>query len=64
MQDPKKDSLAVPSVHEKKGKKEDVLKSATVVEEEGDSDSDEYEFSSPDEPARVSKDRKVRCGCR
>lgn len=50
-------------VNDKKSKKEDVLKAATQVVEEGDSDSSDNEFVFMDEPTKVSKDRKTRYVC-
>jgi len=52
----KKDSLSIPGG---KPTKEDVLKTATHVVEEG-SDSTDDEKPSGDEPAKVTKDRKTR----
>ncbi len=58
-QEPPKVHIEAPE-ETKKGKKEkDVLKAATQVVEEGDSDSDDDPM---DEPADVTKDRKVRFG--
>ena len=57
--------MSVPGVNvpdkKKASKKEDVLKIATQVEEEGDSDSDGL-GGELDEPVKVTKDRKSRYG--
>lgn len=54
----KKDSLSVPG---EKKKEKDVLKAATQVEEEGDSDHSDDETLGVDEPVKVTRDRKSRC---